>query len=368
MERIAILGGGSAGLMLARLLQLQGRSVTLFERDAHAAERPQGGSLDLHADTGQRALRCAGLQAAFDAVARPEDQGHRLFDADGMLLHDHAGGAGDRPEIDRSALRDLLIASLQPGTVRWGSPVTACRPGKDGVQVESAGELTSFDLVVGAEGAWSPTRRLLTEAVPTYEGVVLVEIGYDANQCPEVDALTGRGKMFAVGDNQALITQRNGGRHLRAYAGLRLGEAEARAWTTWEAPQLRHSLRSAFAGWSAVLQPILESGDILAVRPIYGLPAHFRWESRPGVTLIGDAAHLMSPFAGLGVNLALADAVDLAEAIASGEGWPAITAFETAMMTRAAQAARDSAEGLRSIFSSLGAQPVLDHFRAVAAA
>ena len=75
MDRIAIIGGGPGGLMLARLLQLRGLSPVVFERDAHAEERPQGGSLDLHGETGQRAMRLARLEAEFAAAARPENGG-----------------------------------------------------------------------------------------------------------------------------------------------------------------------------------------------------------------------------------------------------------------------------------------------------
>ena len=88
--RIAIIGGGPGGLMLARLLQLRGIGATVFERDSNANDRPQGGSLDLHADTGQHAFRIAGLEAAFLAEARFEDQGDRLYDHRGLLLFDRA--------------------------------------------------------------------------------------------------------------------------------------------------------------------------------------------------------------------------------------------------------------------------------------
>ena len=122
-DRIAIIGGGPGGLMLARLLQLNGLSPIVFERDAHAGERPQGGSLDLHGETGQRAMRLAGLEREFTLAARPDDQGDRLYDPDGRLLFDRDGEGDDRPEIDRTMLRRILLESLAPGTVRWNSRI-----------------------------------------------------------------------------------------------------------------------------------------------------------------------------------------------------------------------------------------------------
>src|SRR5580693_9289624 len=95
---IAIVGGGPGGLMLARLLLLQGIEPTVFERDRHAGDRSQGGSLDLHGDTGQRAMRLAGLEMEFNAAARPEDQGDRLYDQNGKLLFDRDGSDDNRPE------------------------------------------------------------------------------------------------------------------------------------------------------------------------------------------------------------------------------------------------------------------------------
>lgn len=364
MDRIAIVGGGPGGLMLARLLQLRGVSPVVLERDAHAGERPQGGSLDLHGETGQRAMRLAGLEAEFAAAARPEDQGDRLYDVDGTLLFDRDEPGDDRPEIDRTLLRQILLDALTPGTVRWGHRVVAIAPAGGGHEVIGEGWRERFDVVVGADGAWSRVRPLLGDAAPAYEGVTLVELGFEVERHPAIDALTGSGKLFAVGDNRVLITQRNGLGHIRGYAGLRLGEADARRWQALPPEAVRAALREVFAGWAPALKAIFETGTFIAVRSFYALPIGHRWASRPGLTLLGDAAHLMSPFSGEGVNLALADAVDLAEALTSGNGWRAVTDYEEAMAARAAIAAAGAAQGLDGAFSSEGAGPVLEHYRA----
>jgi 2-polyprenyl-6-methoxyphenol hydroxylase-like FAD-dependent oxidoreductase len=363
-QRIAIVGGGPGGLLLARLLALRGLQPTVFERDRHADDRPQGGSLDLHGDTGQHAMRIAGLDKEFAAAARPEDQGDRLYDQTGTLLFDHDGAGADRPEIDRTALRRILLDSLPPGTVRWGSRVESIiSRADDGSEIIARGVTERFDVVVGADGAWSFVRPILTGIKPCYENVTLVEFGFDTTRHATVDALVGSGKMFAVGDNRGLIAQRNGHGHIRGYAGLRLAESSARKWTTEAPNRIRGNLLDAFANWAPKLTYLIEAGDFIAVRPLYALPIGFTWQSRPGITLLGDAAHLMSPFSGEGVNLALADAVDLADALTSGESSQAIFAYESAIMNRARPAAEGAAEGLNGFLSSDGAAAVLEHYQ-----
>jgi 2-polyprenyl-6-methoxyphenol hydroxylase-like FAD-dependent oxidoreductase len=350
--------------MLARLLQVQGAPARVFERDPHAAHRPQGGSLDLHLDTGQRALRLAGLETAFLAHARPEDQGDRLYNPACALLFNDDGGELERPEIDRTALRTILLESLDAGTVRWGAKVTEVRPGPSGIhEVVTEDGAEAYDIVVGADGAWSRVRPMLSDAAPTYEGVVFAELGFEAQAHPFLNALVGSGKMSAVGDNRALIAQRNGHGRLRGYAGWRTFEAAALELARRPTGQVREAILEVFYGWAPVLTDMIRQAELLAVRPLYALPIGHCWTSRPGLTLLGDAAHLMSPFAGEGVNLALADAANLADAITSGRGWTAVANAEAVIAKRAEAAAADSAEGLQAAFSSDGATRMLKLYR-----
>ncbi|OUI94104.1 monooxygenase [Acetobacter indonesiensis] len=363
-QRIAIIGGGPGGLMLARLLQRQGKCPVVLERDRHAEERPQGGSLDMHSETGQYAMERAGLREAFMAAARPEDQGDRLYNAEGELLFDRNEPTDDRPEIDRSVLRQILLNSLTPGTVLWGRRINRITHGKGGFVVGGDGWSEQFDAVVGADGAWSYVRPLLSDAVPLYEGVTLFELGFDVSRHPRVSKLTGNGKMLAVGDNRALITQRNGDGHIRGYAGVRLAESSAKEWASWSGENVRQALRDVFAGWAPELRDVIETGDFIGVRPLYALPIGHSWKNQTGLTLLGDAAHLMSPFSGEGVNLALADAVELADALTSTDDRSSVSQYERTICARATVAAEGAAQGLRSVFSFTGVEHVLEHYRA----
>jgi 2-polyprenyl-6-methoxyphenol hydroxylase-like FAD-dependent oxidoreductase len=353
--RIAIVGAGLGGLTCARVLQQHGRSVTVFEREASADARPQGGSLDMHADTGQAALRSAGLLDRFHALARPEGDEWRVLDsATGALVAQQGPTpGGGRPEIDRGQLRGLLLDSLTAGTVRWDCAVSGVTPLADGTCRLLFGDGTAedFDLVVGADGAWSRVRPALSHAAPHYTGVTFVETGFD--QCdtrhPDLARLVGNGSMLAKGVGRTLVAQRNSNGHIRAYiafrepqdwhaaAGIDLGDQQA-----VEA----HLLRM-FDGWDKSLRYILRNSDNGFInRPLFVLPAPHTWEHAPGVTLLGDAAHLMPPV-GLGANLAMLDGSDLAHAlVAESSLGDAVRAYESIMLPRSIEAATGSAQGL----------------------
>ena len=88
-KKIAIIGGGPGGLTLARLLQMRGADVIVYERDQSREARVQGSALDLHEDSGLAALEAADLIDAFWANHRPDLDRLRLTDQHGTVLHDH---------------------------------------------------------------------------------------------------------------------------------------------------------------------------------------------------------------------------------------------------------------------------------------
>ncbi|WP_395607575.1 FAD-dependent oxidoreductase [Pseudomonas sp. B22129] len=347
--RIAIVGAGPGGLTLARILHRHGVAVSVFERERGPLERPQGGTLDLHVESGQLALQQAGLEDAFKRIARYEDQGSRLMDHHGRLLfEDPNPEAGDRPEVDRTQLRQILLDSLPEGCVKWGVSINHVSQADATHWTLHQGDLSHgpFDLVVGADGAWSKIRPLLSPYQPQYSGLTFIEFNIDdADRLhPQVATLVGRGTLQVAGEAKSIIVQRNANAHLRGYAIFRVP-------TDWAANtiDLAHapSLKTQFQGWHPDVLALFDAASpTLLVRHIHALPVGHRWAHRSGLTLIGDAAHLMSPFGGEGVNAAMLDAAELAQhLLGTPDGSKAVQAYENHMFERVIPAAQGSAEG-----------------------
>lgn len=359
---IAIIGAGPAGLTAANVLQRHGWRADIFEADAALGARDQGGSLDLHPGEGQVALHKAGLFDAFMGIARHEDQEQRLADhATGELLREEIPepGAGDRPEIDRVVLRELLLQRLAPDTVHWGVRLQAVVARPDGrYDLRCQGGLAGpYDLVVGADGAWSKVRAALTPVQPVYTGVTFVELwlaDVDRHH-PEIARRVGHGTYFSMHGGAGIVAQRNGNATLRVYAAIRTRPEETDRPDLALAGRTREDLLARFPGWAPSLLAMIRQADrIAALRPIVALPPGTRWPYRAGLTLVGDAAHVMPPL-GVGVNLAMLDAAELAEALVGGDDWRAAQQrYEARMLDRAAETAAQCAQSFEEMFEEEG--------------
>ncbi|WUH51491.1 FAD-dependent monooxygenase [Streptomyces sp. NBC_00442] len=359
--RIAVIGAGPGGLLCATVLRQHGIEATVFERDTTPASRDQGCSLDLDEHTGQAALRVAGLHDTFLSLSRPEGQEMRDYDHTGRLTAHTLESAGPaRPEIDRTDLRDMLLGALGTDHIRWDSPVRAVALTPDGRArvIPQAGPAEEFDLVIGADGAWSKVRPVLSDAVPLYTGSTLIETSFTDvdRRYPDLADMVGHGMMLAgdpADSTHMLIGQRDGKDSVRVYVGLKCERdwAERAGVDLADTEAVRAHLLTHFAGWHKdLLRLLMDNEGPFINRPVFRMPYPHTWTHTPGATLLGDAAHLMPP-AGQGANLALVDAADLATAIVAavedGSGLDAaVDRYEQVMHPRGAQAAEESARAL----------------------
>jgi 2-polyprenyl-6-methoxyphenol hydroxylase-like FAD-dependent oxidoreductase len=372
---VAIIGAGLGGLVLARVLHVHGIAATVYEADASAGQRSQGGMLDIHVEDGQVALAAAGLTDEFRALIHPGGEASRALAPDGSVLLDIPDtGTGGRPEVLRGELRRILLESLPEGTVQWGrklAAVTSLGGGRHRL-VFSDASVVEASMLVGADGAWSRVRPLLSGAQPEYVGTTFVETWLrDADaRFPATAEAVGGGSLFALAPGKGIFAHREPGSVLHAYVALNRPAEWIAAIDFADRDSALRTIAAEFEGWSPALTALITESDGAPVpRMLHTLPNDHRWPRTPGVTLVGDAAHLMPP-AGDGANLAMLDGAELGLAIAAhpGDVEAALASFEVQMFARSASTAVQAHHMLGVCLGEGSPASLIDFFQTAQAA
>ncbi|MGI4761651.1 MAG: FAD-dependent oxidoreductase [Janthinobacterium lividum] len=322
-KKVAIIGAGPVGLTLARLLQQQGVAVVVYERDANAQARIWGGTLDLEEATGQQALQQAGLLAHYFAAARP--MGRVVADERGTVFFSTEPNTAN-PEINRNELRKLLLASLTPDTVVWDHKLTALEA-RQGRWVLRFGQTeAAADVVIGANGGLSSVRPYVTDAEVVATGTFIIqgEVADPARTCPDVYRLCGGTTHILMSADQGISLAVNPDNNGTMAYGVTFKQPAD--WQHGPGLDFRDTAATSdflcglFAQWSEGYRQLFRATSVFVGLPARLLSVALPWKPvRPlPITLVGDAAHLMPPFAGKGVNTGLRDAVVLANNLTTG--------------------------------------------------
>jgi len=371
---ISIIGAGLGGLTLARVLHVAGIHATVYEAEASADVRTQGGQLDLHEEDGQRALEMAGLTEEYLGIIHRGGGARRVYDTDGTVLVEVPDdGSMSHPETLRGDIRRILLDSLPADAVEWGKKLLAAVPIGDGRHelAFADGTTVDTDVLVGADGTWSRVRQLVSSAVPAYSGVSYVDsyLHDVAEQYPDIAATVGDGALYGIVPRKGFLAHHEVGDVVHTYVVLLRPEGWFDDIDFTDAVASRTRIAAEFDGWSPKLTALIAEGDDAPVlRKIFQLPDDHHWARVPGVTLIGDAAHVTVP-GGDGANLAMFDGAQLGEAIAAhpDDIEAALAAYEAVMFPRSQQAAIAAHRTIDTIFGSGAPDGVVNLFKGVLA-
>ncbi|EFU84217.1 FAD binding domain protein [Staphylococcus lugdunensis] len=350
-EPISIIGGGIGGLTLARVLYVNGIPSKIYETDASPNARTQGGQLDIHEYNGQVALEKANLMDEFHSIIHEGADAAKIVDTNGeLLLEVPANEENGRPEVLRGDLRQILIHSLPEETIEWNKKVDhieEIQHGEYKVVFRDESFINTTKLI-GADGAWSKVRKLLTDITPNYVGTTFIETYlHDVdNKHPKTAEIVGEGAMYALSPGKGFVAHREANNIIHTYIEMNRDLDWINRIDFSNKTETIKTILAEFKGWAPEITALLtESDSNILARKINALPDKHRWEPKSGITLIGDAAHLMAP-SGEGANLAMLDGAELAEGIAKNYNHfdEVIKEYESQMFPRSEEEQQESHE------------------------
>ncbi|WP_335676676.1 FAD-dependent oxidoreductase [Staphylococcus carnosus] len=213
----------------------------------------------------------------------------------------------------------------------------------DGTKVDT-------EFLIGADGAFSKVRPLLSDAKPEYVGIASVETYlYDVDEKHRETAdIVGDGAMYALAPGKGFQSHREPNNIIHTYVSLKRSDDWFDKIDFQDSKDAITKVGMEFEGWPETLTKLIKSTETQPVlRKVYVLPIGHQWEHASNITLIGDAAHLMPP-AGEGANLALLDGAELAMSIVNNRNnlKEAIIQYEKPMFARSEKAAIEANEFL----------------------
>lgn len=332
---ILIAGGGIGGLTLAALLQRRGRECLVLERAPGFS--PVGAGIVLQPNA-SRALRIGGIEgevlgrgAAMQRMQICDDRGRVLssVEASSFLAVFSAGVAG----FHRATLHAALLELIDPSSIRLNAAVRACGETPAGVFVElETGERIEGAGLVGADGLRSAVRRhMVKDGEPVYSGYTSWRGVVDRG------SLWPAGRMsesWGAGSRFGLVAIDGDRLYWFATANVPAGGAD----------RGRADLLARFGGWHEPIRAVIERTpeDAILRTDISDREPIGRWSEGP-MTLLGDAAHPMTPNLGQGGGQAIEDAVVLDLCLSAQDDCAAaFKDYETRRVARTARVVREA--------------------------